>query len=316
MQRTYSAALVRHWLWFAVCAIALVAHTSRVLAQAPAASAAPAQERIKQSGRIKLGYYPDAPPFSFRNASGMAQGYSIELCERVAEAVKEEFGLSAIGVDWIAVAPSDAVRSIQQGQIDILCGSERETLSGRKVADYSIPVFPGGIGAVVRADASSRLRDILLGQRSTSPSWRASSGQLIQAQTFAVARGSTAESVLESRLNEFNLTAKIVPVSDYQAGIDKLLKGSASVFFGDRAVLREAVARSSAPADLVELDRFYTYEPVALMLARGEDGLRLVVDRTLSRLYAGGQFKAFYAKWFGEPSTAVLSFFKWNTLQE
>jgi putrescine:ornithine antiporter len=316
MQRTYSAALFRHLLWFAACAIALIVHTPWAQAQTPAASAASAKERIKQTGRIKLGYYPDAHPFSFRDASGAAQGYSVALCERVAEAVKEEFGLSAIGIDWVAVAPSDAMQAIQQGQVDVLCGSDRETLSGREFADYSIPVFPGGIGAVIRADAPSRLRDVLLGQRSTNPNWRASSGQLVQAQTFVVARGSTAESVLQSRLKEFNLTAKIVPVSDYQSGIDKLLQGGANVFFGDRAVLREAVARSAAPSNLVEIDRFYTYEPVALMLARGDDALLLVVDRTLSRLYASGGFETLYGKWFGAPSATVLTFFKWNTLQE
>jgi putrescine:ornithine antiporter len=312
----FATAKAAHLLLFAACAIALVVQAPRAQAQTPAGTTASAQERIKQSGRIKLGYYPDAHPFSFRDASGAAQGYSVALCERVAEAVKEEFGLSAIGIDWVAVAPSDAMQAIQQGQVDILCGSDRETLSGRKFADYSIPVFPGGIGAVVRADAPTRLREILLGQRSTNPNWRASSGQLVQAQTFVVARGSTAESVLQSRLNEFNLTAKIVPVSDYQSGIDMLLQGGASVFFGDRAVLREAVARSSAPSNLVEIDRFYTYEPVALMLARGDDALRLVVDRTLSRAYASGDFKTVYAKWFGDPSAAVLTFFKWNTLQE
>jgi putrescine:ornithine antiporter len=315
MQRTYSAAPVRPWPWLAACAVALIAHTGRAPAQAPAASAAAVQERIKQSGRIRFGYYTDARPFSYRDAGGAAQGYSVALCDRVAEGIKEELGLGALGIDWIAVPPSDAMQAIEQGRIDVLCGSDRATLSGRKTADYSLPVFPGGVGAVVRKDAPSRLREILMGQRSTNPNWRAASGQLIQAQTFAVAQGSTAENLLQTRLDEFKLTAKIVPVSDYQTGIDMLLQGRAGVFFGDRAVLRDVVARSPTPSDLVEIDRFFTYEPVALVLPRNDD-LRLAVDRSLSRFYPSDKFKALYAKWFGEPGTAVLNFFKWNTLQE
>jgi putrescine:ornithine antiporter len=312
----FTAAKAVNSLLLAACALAVVAHPVRALAQTSSAGSATAVERIKQGARIKLGYYPDARPFSYRDASGAVQGYSVALCELVADAVKTDLGLGAMAIDWIAVQPSEAMQAVAEGRVDVLCGSDRETLTARKSADFSIPVFPGGVGAVVRKDVPSRLREILLGQRSTTPSWRASSGQLIQAQTFAVASGSTAQSVLEKRLNDFNLTAKIVPVSDYPAGIDKLLQGGASVFFGDRAVLRDAVARSAAPGDLEEIDRFYTYEPVALALPRGEDGLRLVVDRTLSRLYAGDRFKTLYGKWFGAPGPAVLNFYKWNTLQE
>jgi ABC-type amino acid transport substrate-binding protein len=41
-----------------------------------------------------------------------------------------------------------------------------------------------------------------------------------------------------------------------------------------------------------------------------------VVDRALSRFYASGALGPLYRRWFGEPSTAVLTYFRWNTRPE
>ncbi len=277
----------------------------------------PALERIRNSGRIRLGYYEDAGPFSFRIASGEAQGYSVAICLRVAESIRTEVGRSTLEVDWVSIRGKGRAQALQQGQIDLLCGADRVTLAARQTVSFSIPVFPGGIGAVLRVDAPVRLREILLGQPPSSPTWRASSGQLLQVQTFAVVTGSTAPAWLAGKLNDFTLTARVVPVTDSNAALESLLSRKASVAFGDRAVLREAIAHNPSRRDLVLLDRFFTYEPVALVLARGDDSLRLTVDRALSNLYASGNIGPIYATWFGQPpADDVLNFFRWNTIPQ
>ena len=77
-----------------------------------------------------------------------------------------------------------------------------------------------------------------------------------------------------------------------------------------------AVRRSAAPGDLIVLDRLFTYEPVALVLPRGADDLRLIVDRTLSRLYRSGEIAAIYRSYFGEPDGNALFFFSVVALPE
>ena len=61
-----------------------------------AAPAAPAptttMERIRSTGTLKLGYRTDAPPFSFKDASG-TPGDSVDLCQGLQEAVKSELNL-------------------------------------------------------------------------------------------------------------------------------------------------------------------------------------------------------------------------------
>jgi putrescine:ornithine antiporter len=85
------------------------------------------------------------------------------------------------------------------------------------------------------------------------------------------------------------------------------------VLFGDRAILLES-AKHSTSEDLIVLDRLFTYEPFALTFGRGDEDLRLVVDRTLSRLYGSAEFRGLYANWFGKPDAAAITFFRLSKL--
>jgi ABC-type amino acid transport substrate-binding protein len=66
----------------------------------------------------------------------------------------------------------------------------------------------------------------------------------------------------------------------------------------------------------VVLDRLFTYEPLALALARNDDDFRLTVDKSLSGLFASKDFDDLYRKWFGEPDENVRSFFRMSVLPE
>ena len=65
--------------------------------------------------------------------------------------------------------------------------------------------------------------------------------------------------------------------------------------------------------DLVILDRLFTHEPLALALARGDEDFRLLVDRSLSQLYASDGFGELYTRWFGEFDDKSRTYFIWNT---
>jgi len=297
------------------CAIALLVAATLARAEAPAKPAG-TLDRIRAAGVIKIGYRDDARPFSYKDESGAAAGYSVALSEAIVEATKSELGLPALKVEWVPVTLENAFAALQQGQIDLLCGAWSATLGRRKEVSFSIPIFPGGIGVVVSSDAPPRLKEILGGKPSKDPKWRASAGQLLQAQTFTVVAGTTAQDWLGKKLNEFQLTAKVVPVDRYEAGIQGLLDHKANAFFGDRAIILDAAARSPSKGKLMVLDRNFTYESLAFGMARGDEAFRLVVDRALSRLYASGDIASVYAKWFGKIEGSALTFFGQNALPE
>ena len=298
----------------AACAIMFLSVVSPALAQRTPAPTT-TLDRIKAAGTIRLGYRSDARPFSFQDEAGAAAGYSVALCNKVVDALKADLGLPTLTTTWVPVTLADRFQAVQRGDVDLVCGAETVTLERRRDVAFSVPIFPGGIGALLRTDAPPRLREILNERPRTDPAWRGSAGQLLQEQTFSVVAGTTAEPWLARKLTDFKLTARVTPVDGYDPGIQGVLDRKANVFFGDRAILLDAARRHPSASRLMVLDRLFTYEPVALVLARGDEDFRLVVDRALSGFYASGELNALYQQWFGTADENARNFFRWNALR-
>jgi len=215
------------------------------------------------------------------------------------------------------VARDEGLRAVVQGKIDILCEATVPTLTMRKQLSYSIPIFASGIGAVVRKDAPERLKDILSGRTPpTSPTWRANADDLLRLSTISLIAGTREERLLNARLNELRLIPSIVPVNDYATGVERVVDGRSKIFFGDRAVLLDAMKRMSLSGDLEVIDRFFTHEMLAFALPRDDENLRLVVDAAVSRLFRSNEFRDLYAKWFGRIDERTLSLFRLSALPE
>jgi len=295
--------------------LAIIAPLLVSLAGTSAASAG-TLDRIRDTGKFSLGYRVNARPFSYQDASGSPTGYSIALCQGIADAVKAQLGLADLVVQWVPVALDQRFAAVSQGKVDLLCAADTVTLSRRSEVSFSLPIYPGGIGAAMRADTSPAVRDVLLGRASSSPIWRASPAQVLETKTFSVVSGTTAERWLLDRLDKFDLDAKVTRVENYDSGIADVLHRDTDVFFGDRPILLGAAAGSNAASDLIVLDRMFTSEPLALTLAKNDDDFRLVVDRVLSAVFASAAFPDLYAKWFGAPDQNTVLFFRQNALTQ
>ena len=296
-------------------AMAITVSTMLPLVSAESASAA-TLDRVRQAGKLTLGYRVDARPFSYQDASGKAIGYAVALCEKIAEDVKAELGLSDLTIDWVPVTIDDRFAAVAQGRVDLLCAPDSETLSRRKEVSFSVGIFPSGVGAVVRVDAPAALQDVLAGRPPTGPIWRGSPARVLEAKTFSVVKGTTSENWLSDRLQNFQLDASVIPVENYDSGIKEVVSGHADVFFGDRSILLDAAAESGSASELTVIDRLFTEDPLAFALQRNDDDFRLVVDRTLSRIFASGEFRDEYMKWFGVPDDEAIAFFRQSALPE
>src|SRR5262245_25567328 len=273
-------------------------------------------ERIRSQGKIRLGYRPDAQPFSFRDENGQPAGYSVLLCQKIAEAVQAELGLAKLEVQFIPLETQGRLDEQDGERLDLFCGAT-VTLARRQDHSFSIPIFPSGVGALLRSDSPERLKSILEGREpAPRPQWRASLGQVLEKRVLSAQVNTPAETWLMRRRDQLKLDTEIVPVKSYEEGVQRVLNGSSDVMFGDRALLLQTAARSEGAGELVVLDRMYTQQSVALALARGDDDFRLVVDRTLSRIYRSGEIEAIYARYFGKPNEITLAFFRFVALAE
>jgi ABC-type amino acid transport substrate-binding protein len=102
---------------------ALLAALVLGIGAATPAAAAGTLDRIKQAGKMTMGYVADAPPFSSADASGKPAGYAIALCNKIGAAVQSELKLAALSIDFVPVAGDDRFRALEQGRIDLLCGA-------------------------------------------------------------------------------------------------------------------------------------------------------------------------------------------------
>lgn len=311
MQVERTASPRGHRVWFMPRAIALSVVLSLAFGVANPL-AAQTLERIKESGHIKLGYIADARPFTHGSGTGAPEGYSVKLCQVIAEQAKNQLALSELAVDWVAVSTDAPLRDVRAGNIDVLCTPMAATLTRRRDVSFSAPVYPGGVHAVLRADAPAALRDALAESPRTRPVWRGSpAATVLGKSTFAVVAGTTAESALRDRLVVFQIDAKVVSVPDYRTALQQLRDRKADVVFGDPAVILGAMEGMSRE-DFVILDRQLTNEPYALAVPRNDDDFRLLVDTALNQLLVTNAFQELYAKAFGAPDEKTRAFFRWS----
>jgi len=305
----------RHLLALTVVAGSLVALLAPMAAQVTTPSPSPTLDRISESGHLRLGYRIDVRPFSYRDDAGQPAGYSVELCQKIAVAIREDLRMPKLVVDWEAVSARDRFEAVRQGSVDVLCAADTVTLERRKTIAFSIPIFPGGVGALLRTDAPARLKNALNGRGQTfHPTWRASVSELLQFKSFAAVNGSTADAWLHERIKDLNVATTINAVPTYDAGAEMVLARTSDALFGERSVLLDLAQRH--PRELAVLDRQFTYDPLAIAIAQHDERFQLVVDRALSHFYAYGQLGGFYTKFFGEPGENVLAFFRWNTIPD
>lgn len=296
---------MKHTLRFLLASIACVAG----LSGAGAAQAAGTFDKVRESGRLVIGYDDDARPVSHNDASGKPAGYAIDVCRRVGEAVRADLKLATLDVAFVALPRGEAVQALEQGRVDLLCGVV-PTLERRTRVDFSVPILLSGTSVVVSGNAPVRLVNALADKTVDGPRWRGSLDQAPQQVSLGVVGSTTLEKALHDALRARRIVANVVTVRDAAEGVQKLADGQVQAYFDDRSLLTNAVARRDRPSDFVVLDRLFRRDLVSLGVRRQDDDFRLSVDRALSRLYRAKDFPALYRTHLGTPTAATLDFFQ------
>ncbi len=238
-------------------------------------------EEVRKTGVFKIGFREDAAPFSFKNTLGEASGYAVDLCRQVAADMKAQLGMDKIEVTYVPVTAENRFDAVQEGKIDILCGPTTVTFSRRELVDFSIFTFADGASVLYQADGPKNFEE-LAGKK------------------VGVRGGTTTEKALMNTLKSLSLSADVVSVSDHADGLTKLESGDISAYFADQAILLYLAAGSAAPEKLRLSNRHFTNEPYALALRRGDDDFRLLVDRSIGRLYKSGKIVQIFRNSFGD----------------
>ena len=248
-----------------------------------ASAASPTLQRIAKSGTLNIGYVPDAPPMSFRDADGKVTGYTIALCRHVADAVQNALNLSKLTLKFVPlIAPEARLRAVESGKVDIECAASTMTMSRRERVDFSLLTYiTGGSVLSLKEQPLPRIAGL-------------------QGKRVAVISGTTTERALKRfrDTNEFDI--RIVPIETHADGLKQLNAGKVDAYASDRAMLIGQALRSGDASRYTLASDVFSFEPYALMLRRGDSDFRLLVDRALARLYRSARIQRLYYDWFGE----------------
>lgn len=271
-------------------------------APSPAAAQEDTLAKIKRTGAITVGYTETSAPFSSVGPGGTPQGYSIDLCLRIADGIKKGLSLPQLDVKWSKVTAENRVASVANGTVDIECGTTTKTLARMAQVDFTLLTFlDGGSLLVATASGINKLTD-LPGKR------------------LAVIPGTTTERAVRDVVRKLSLqNVTLLSVKDHAEGLAALDAGKIDACASDRMLLAALVVASKNPAKLALIEGFISYEPYAFMIRRGDTNFRLAVDRVLTRLYRSAEVVPIYEKWFGpfpEGGSLIAALYVLNSVPE
>ena len=248
-------------------------------------------DKIRKTGVITMGYVEGSAPFSFKDASGQPQGYSVALCNEIAAGIRSQLKLPQLETRWVALTIQDRLNAVRSGKVDIECSTTTLTLSRSAEVDFSLITFVDGGSIMKPGDSALRRLADFDGKR------------------IAVIAGTTTEKVLRQAVGQRGIKVAIELVNNRDAGLQMLEQRKVDGFASDRIVLIGMALGGKTKGVYKLLDEDFSVEPYAFALPRGDADFRLAVNRTLANLYRAGGIDKIYTQWLGTmgPPSLLLS---------
>lgn len=267
-------------------------------------AAAGTLDSIAAAKILHIGFIDGQSPFAAKAGDGTASGYAIDLCNAIATSLRQR--VPDLQVVDVETNLTDAFHDIIVGKIDLLCGAVTETLSRRGLVDFSQPIFVTGVTALLRKDSPADVRDFVLSEPEISPP-RSPMMRAFASHIFGVRAGSTAAETLREAIKRLGANASVIEYDSHEAGLAALQKREIDAYFADRGLLIGLLQKHPEAADLILGDRWFTHEPYAIGLPRGDADFRLLVDRVLTDFYNSPDFLPLLRLYFGNNTTAVAN---------
>jgi glutamate/aspartate transport system substrate-binding protein len=262
---------------------AVPAFAALCLTATPALAQEGTLKKIKDSGSITIGHRESSVPFSYYDDKQQVIGYAMDLCHKIADAVKKELKLQKLDVKLNPVTSATRIPLIANGTVDLECGSTTNNLERQQQVGFTITHFVTANRFVSKKASKLNTVDDLKGKTITSTSGTTNIKQITEIGA------------------QKNLGLNILPAKDHAEAFLMVETDRAAAFVMDDILLYSLVATSKAPNDYVISKDALSVEPYGIMLRRGDDAFKKVVDGEMTRLYKSGEINAIYDKWFMKP---------------
>ncbi|MGV3741729.1 MAG: transporter substrate-binding domain-containing protein [Burkholderiaceae bacterium] len=240
-------------------------------------------KKIKESGTITLGVRDSSIPFSYLDDKQAYQGYSIDLCLRIVDAVRKELGVQNLNVKMNPVTSATRIPLMANGTVDLECGSTTNNLERQKQVAFAPTTFVAANRLLAKKSANIQSLNDLKGKTLVSTSGTANIKQVTMLNA------------------QRQLGMRIMPAKDHAEGFLMVETGRAVAFAMDDVLLASLAASSKAPQDYAITKEALSVEPYGIMLRRDDPQFKKVVDAAIIGVFKSGEINRLYNKWLMSP---------------
>jgi len=244
-------------------------------------------KRIQDRGVINMGHREASVPFSFIGKDGKPQGYSVDLCHKIIDQIKEVVGKSNLKIKYVPVTSQTRIALMANGTIDLECGSTTHNLTRQKQVDYLSTTFI--TGTKIASKKGSGINEI----------------EDLDGKVVALSLGTTNEKAIKRVAKEKGLNIRYVMVKDHPQGWLTLENGRADVYASDSVLLYGLISKSKKPDQFQVTGRFLSYDPYGIMVPHDDSTYRRLGDVVLADMMRSGEAHKIYDKWFNPGPTGI-----------
>jgi glutamate/aspartate transport system substrate-binding protein len=238
-------------------------------------------KKVKETGALTIGYRDSSIPFSYLDDNQKPIGFAIDICLKIADAVKAELKLDKLAVEFNPVTSSTRIPLLANGTIDLECGSTTNNAERLKQVAFTNTHFLTATRFVSKKSSHINSIDDLKGKTVVSTAGTTNIKQLTEANAAR------------------NLGATIVPAKEHAESFLMVETDRAVAVVLDDILLASFVAGSKDPdAYVMSRDAFSKPEPYGVMLRKDDPAFKKVADAATAALYTSGEGEKLYNKWF------------------
>jgi glutamate/aspartate transport system substrate-binding protein len=241
-------------------------------------------KKMRDTGEIVLGVRDASIPFSYADDTGQSIGYSVDLCMRVVDHLRQTLKMPGLKVRQQLVTSANRVPLLVNGTVDLECGSTVNNIERQKTVAFSLTTFIVNTKFIVKASSSiQKLADL-------------------KGKTVAVTGGTNTMQKITALSKQLNLDLSVINGKDHAESFLLLTTDRVAAFSEDDILLAGLAATSQTPNGfrLISIDGMLA-DPYALMMRRDDQQFKAAVDAALRGIFASGEIQGIYDKWFVRP---------------
>jgi glutamate/aspartate transport system substrate-binding protein len=242
-------------------------------------------DRIKQSGTISLGYPTSSLPFAYLDNEQKPVGYSVEICQHIADHLKTALGMPALNIRYVPVTSATRLPLLTNGTIDLECGNTTNTIERHKFVSFSPTTFVAKVVLLARKDSGLNAND----------------PAAFSGKTISSLAGGLDFQVIQQISNQQHLNIAVLPVNDAASSFLSVKTGRAAAVSTDDGIAYGLVATSGQAQDYVIGTKPMMVAPYGIVEPKDDPRFKQAVDGAVLDLIKSKQIYAIYDKWFNSP---------------